>query len=79
MWEWVRQAVRRALDGTAEFFQPVATGYRRLRNRLIEPRFKLSYFDEALAVELDAVNKRREKIAAKEQTRAQKFFNSRSI
>jgi hypothetical protein len=59
MWRSWRQRI-------STFFHSAAAGYRFLRGRLTEPRFKLSYFDEALAVELEAVNKRRQKIAAKE-------------
>jgi hypothetical protein len=67
MWETVLAAFRAARSKVAAFFSPVTTRLKHILERFIEPRIRLSYFDEALAVELHAINDRRRKIAESER------------
>jgi hypothetical protein len=65
-WQRVRHAAGRAWQATYRVLRPVIDPIRRLASRLIETKIKLSYFGEVLAVELFAINARRQKVAQRQ-------------
>lgn len=63
MWGWLHRAPARREGGGRVRKSTAAQARRRLWNRVTEPKIKLSYFDEALAIEHEAINRRRIKLA----------------
>ena len=59
----LRDWLNRAWVRTGRFFKPALVGLRHFTGSFTESKIRLSYFDEALAVELGAINARRKKNA----------------
>jgi hypothetical protein len=66
MSELAHNALKRAKRKATKFYNTASAPFRR------EQRMRLGYFEEALAVELHAVNERRQKIADKENKKSPK-------
>jgi hypothetical protein len=64
MWGWLRGVFARPEGARRKQRKPFEqSAGQRVWTRLTDPKIRLSYFDEALAVEHEAINKRRAKLA----------------